>query len=149
MESCKSEDGWIWMPHPGHYSRSHECRFHLNTYTNGYIISTVGELWPPDNEREIIAKSRGITLRGIGDARASDYMKKIGFHDVGFNRQYETMVFHAQRNLSADTQCCPYIVANHSEIQVRGYNTAMDAYRGHLALCTKYGAKVIRNNTQV
>ena len=38
-----SADKWIWMGHAGHFILGHKCRFHLSTYVNGYIVSTVGE----------------------------------------------------------------------------------------------------------
>lgn len=65
-----SKDKWIWMPHAGHFICGHKCRFKLNTYVNGYIVSTVGELYFSDDKEET----------------------------VGCDRKYETMVFKAKKS---------------------------------------------------
>lgn len=57
----------IYMPHAGHFILGHRCAFKLNTYVNGYIISTVGELLNNDWKYE----------------------------NIGFENKYETMVFNA------------------------------------------------------
>jgi len=59
-----SKGKWIWMPHAGHLIVSSDCRFHLNTYVGGYIVSTVGEYFPDEGVREIFAESRGVNLEG-------------------------------------------------------------------------------------
>ncbi|MCH7681711.1 hypothetical protein IID10_20485 [candidate division KSB1 bacterium] len=33
---------WIWMPHVAHFICGKDCKFHLATYFNGYIVSTIG-----------------------------------------------------------------------------------------------------------
>lgn len=130
-------ESWIWMPHPGHLIVSRDCRFHLNTYVGGYIVSTVGE-WLPDSEvRDILAKSRGIVLKGIGDERRYDFMKKIGFEEIGLDRKYETMVFKAKR---IDSECCPWGQSGH-ELDLCGYNEPEDATKGHMKLCKKWSEK--------
>jgi hypothetical protein len=64
-----AQHDWIWMPHAGHFICGHLCEFKLNTYVNGYIISTVGEL---RIDGQIVT--------------------------VGCDRKYETMVFKAKKS---------------------------------------------------
>ncbi len=111
---------WIWMPHAGHFICADRCQFRMNTYVNGYIISTVGELpkkYPDDGS---------------------------GFEDIGFERKYETMVFHAipRNTTDMDWQCCPYEAATSGgDLDMAPYNTATDAYKGHIKMCEKYDNK--------
>jgi hypothetical protein len=130
-----SKDKWIWMPHAGHFIGGHQCRFKLNTYVNGYIISTVGELVWDSQVREIMADNRKVKLEGRGDAREYDYLKKLGYEDIGLNRKYETMVFKARKSTH---KCCPYEMAKSRELECDGYNNPEEAYLGHLKLCEKY-----------
>lgn len=132
---------WIWMPHPAHFICAFDCRFHLATYVNGFIVSTVGELFPDAPVREIYAQSRGIMLSGRGDDRCRDYMQKIGYEDIGYNRKYETMVFKAEPN---ENICCPYRIESGTSIDMEGYNDPGDATKGHMALCLKYSDPDIR-----
>ena len=130
---------WIWMPHAAHFILGTECQFHLATYVNGYLISTVGELWPDSRIRAITANAKGIQINGRGDAWDADYMKKIGYAEIGYQRKYETMVFMAEPNY--EHRCCPWRMANASEIDGQGYNDPSDATDGHLALCERYATK--------
>ncbi len=129
----KKED-WVWMPHPAHFICAQDCNFHLATCVGNFIVSTVGEYFPPDGVREIIAKSRGVTLKGIGDERRHSYMTQIGYEDIGYNRKYETMVFPAM-NVGG---CCPYRPADHCEKDMVGYNDPESAFKGHMELCEKW-----------
>lgn len=113
------KDKWIWMPHPAHLCVGNECQFHLSTYIGGYIVSTVGEWWPDSQVREIFASVRG----------------KFGFKEIGFDRLYETAVFKAKKSKQ---KCCPWTVSNYSEFEMVGYNSAEDAYKGHMRMCEKY-----------
>lgn len=110
----------------------------MNTYVGGYIVSTVGEYVPDSAVREIGAKARGVTLEGKGDAREADWMEKMGFEEIGCDRLYETMVFKAAKSKDP---CCPFRMVSGSELDFAGYNTAKDAYRGHLRLCKKWAGK--------
>lgn len=129
---------WIWMPHPGHLIVSNNCRFFLNTYVGKYIVSTVGEYLPDYQVREIFAESRKITLEGKGDERLADYMKKVGYEEIGFGRKYETMVFYAMKS---DDKCCPFKMKNSCEIDSKGYNDAGKAREGHYKMCLKWFKK--------
>lgn len=132
-----SKQDWVWQAHAGHFICGHDCRFRLNTYVNGYIISTVGELWPDFRVRQIHAHVRNIEIVGQGDAWDQDFMNKIGFITVGYDRLYETMVFHSKEK--DENLCCPYR-ADHSknELDFDSYNDAVDAYKGHMAMCEKW-----------
>jgi len=107
----------------------------MNTYVNGYIVSTVGEYWPDYRIRKIIAESKKIEVIGEGDSWNADYMKKIGFEDIGYNRKYETMVFRAKKS---EESCCPYIALNFSDLEFYGYNDAGAAFAGHNNMIKKY-----------
>lgn len=131
-----AKQDWIWMPHAGHFICGHDCRFRLNTYVNGYIVSTVGEYWPDSQIRKIIAETRRINIRGKGDDWNADYMKKIGFDEIGADRKYETMVFKAKKQ--GNDSCCPYRIDSGIELDFEGYNESRKAYQGHLKLCEKW-----------
>lgn len=125
----------IWMPHPAHFICAFDCRFHLATYVNGVIVSTVGEYFPDAPVREINARHLGIVLKGIGDERKYDYMKRIGFDEIGYNRKYETMVFKAVKSKS---KCCPYEIVVSEDLDCDYYNESEDAFKGHYKILTKY-----------
>jgi hypothetical protein len=114
----------------------------MNTYVNGYIVSTVGEYIPDAPVREVIAQSRKVVLEGQGDDRLADYMNKLGFEDIGYDRKYETMVFKAKK--TEDDSCCPYRMdydAESDELDFDCYNESKDAFKGHYKLCEKYDSK--------
>lgn len=133
----KQED-WVWMPHPGHFICARDCRFHLSTYVGGYIVSTVGEYEPSMEVREILAKSRGMTLEGKGDARRADAFKKLGWEEIGCDRTYETMVFKAEPSKDGPGSCCPYRMVDAHDVAFAGYNSPDEAYRGHMELCREW-----------
>lgn len=135
-------ENWVWMPHGAHFICARDCKFHLATYVGGYIVSTVGEMVPDAPVRERFASSRGVTLEGQGDARLADYMRKVGYQEIGFGRKYETMVFRAvARDPGPETDCCPWRVSDFSEIEVRGYNDPVSATKGHYELCAEYAER--------
>lgn len=101
---------WIWMPHAAHLCVGHDCSFHLATYVGKYIVSTVGE-WRYNQQNP------------------------QDFKEIGYNRKYETMVFKAE---PSKHKCCPYHIVVAEEVDFAGYNTADDAYAGHLEMCEKW-----------
>ena len=134
---------WVWMPHPGHFIGSRDCRFHLNTYIGKYIISTVGEYWPDQMVRRIHANVYDPEwyLKNQdkkGDMFDSIFLSKFGYHDIGVDRKYETMVFKATKSKN---ECCPYSASDWLEIDMEGYNSADDATKGHLKMCNKWSKK--------
>jgi len=133
-----NKDKWIWMPHPGHFVCARDCRFFLNTYVGKYIVSTVGEYLPDAPVREIFAESRGISLKGKGDERLADYMKKIGYEEIGCDRKYETMVFPAQKS---QHKCCPYEMSSATNVDFDNYNSSEKAFSGHYKMCRKWAKK--------
>lgn len=130
-----NQSNWIWMPHPGHLIVASHCRFHLNTYVNDHIVSTVGEWVPSETEQYLFANLKGITLEGKGDAREAYYVQKMGYQEIGAGRTYETMVFTARDDESV---CCPYSIRDYRELDMQGYNDPGEAYHGHLDMCKKY-----------
>lgn len=134
------KENWVWMPHPGHFIGAKDCKFFMSTYVGKYIVSTVGEYFPDSRAREIYAQSRGIVLEGLGDERDFDYMKRVGYEEIGYGRTYETMVFNAVKSPDKDT-CCPWRQESGRELDFDGYKTPEAAYAGHLAMCKKWAAK--------
>ena len=136
-----AKDEWKWFGHPGHLIVARECQFHLCTYVGKYLISTVGEWMPGESVREVFAKHRGVKLTGIGDARYTDYLKKVGFEDVGAGRKYETMVFKAGEVCQEPGCDCGLPSIDSYELDAEGYNDAGSATRGHYAMCEKWANK--------
>lgn len=132
------KDKWVWMPHAGHFICGSDCRFRLNTYVGGYIVSTIGELLPDSGSWDIYANAKGITLEGRGDARRADFLKRVGWVEVGCDRTYETMVFKAAK---AQDKCCPYRMVTGAEMDFAGYDNPGDALKGHMKLCAKWSKK--------
>ncbi len=129
---------WKWFGHAGHFICSRWCQFHLCTQVGQHLISTVGEYVPPESSREISAECRGIKLEGRGDARLADWMKKVGFEEIGCGRTYETMVFRFEGVCESEDCGCglPDIVPN--ELDLEGYNDAKSATDGHYAMCLRW-----------
>lgn len=132
-------ENWVWMPHAGHFILGRDCRFHLSTYVGKYIVSTVGELWSDSRIRKIKAQAKGIKINGMGDVWDYDYMKKIGFDEIGCDRTYETMVFRAARGIKC--MACPWVIADGHELDFNGYKNSGMAYKGHLAMCNKWSKR--------
>ena len=129
---------WVWMPHAGHFILGHLCRFRLTTYVGGYVVSTVGEYLPGAQERELLAESKGIKLKGKGDERVADYIKKIGFEEISCDGKYETMVFKAERS---ENKCCPFVASDWCGVDMERYNEPGEACKGHLKMCEKWSRK--------
>ena len=75
MEPKITYRGW-----PGHYCCGHRCVFHLNTLIEygkkRIVISTVGLMLDPLNQD----------------------LNKIKYREIGINRHFETMAFHAKKD---------------------------------------------------
>lgn len=133
------KENWIWMPHPGHFICGFDCRFHLTTMVGKYIVSTLGEYFPDEGTREIHAECSKIKLEGRGDERRSDFLKKIGYIEIGCGRKYETMVFKAVKE--TEPSCCPYRMDSGSNVDFDGYNEPEEAFAGHMKMCNKWSKK--------
>lgn len=132
---------WEWSGHAGHFILASQCRFHLCTVVGPWIVSTVGEYLPDAPVRESLAKSRGIALEGIGDARLASWMEQAGYEEIGFGRKYETMVFPAGERCEEPTcNCGARKPSSWSELEADGYNDAGSATRGHYEMCEKWAA---------
>lgn len=133
---------WKWFGNAAHLIVARDCRFHLATLVGPWLVSTVGEYLPDSQVRETIASSRGVELRGRGDAREHDFMKRVGYLEIGLGRKYETMVFRAGKECATpDCGCglpCP---SDWSELDMAGYADAGAATRGHYAMCEKWAAR--------
>lgn len=140
------KENWVWMPHAGHLIVGDQCQFHMSTYVGGgYLVSTVGEWWPDRLVRGIHAEiynkqwyDANKHLKGDTFDRA--YMKEFGFEDIGASSKYETMVFKAT-NKHGGCEACPWVQVNGRDLETARYDTAKEAYLGHLKLCNKWAAK--------
>lgn len=132
---------WKWFGNAGHFICADWCQFHLCTQVGKYLVSTVGDYFPEQSTREILAKSKNVVLEGIGDARRADYMRKIGYDQVGCDRKFETMVFKTSGKCKAKGCGCglPRIIP--SELDFLGYNDRKSANAGHMKLCKKWANK--------
>lgn len=130
---------WGWFGSPGHFICSQDCRFHMCTKVGDYLVSTVGEYFPDNDVREIIAKSRGINLAGKGDARRASYMKQIGYETIGLDRTYETVVFLAGPPCAKKGCGCGMpLPDDYTELDFDGYNDPGAATKGHREMCSKW-----------
>jgi hypothetical protein len=143
------ESDWKWFGCPGHLIVARDCRFHLCTQIGGFLISTVGEWFPGESVREILAKSRGVELRGRGDVREWDYMKKIGFEEIGCDRKYETMVFAAGKPCNEPDCNCGQPAIDGCELEMDGYNDRASATAGHMNLCRKAAFGLIERREEI
>lgn len=136
------------MPHVAHLCVGHWCRFHLATYVNGHIVSTVGEYLPDrDCRRHMLEwefkspfsrkkrEEAEKVLSQEGDAFDRYYLHFFGYEEIGCNRKYETMVFAAEKR---DEECCPYDALVEFCVDSMGYNCPGEATRGHYAICDKF-----------
>lgn len=138
---------WVWMPHAAHFILGDKCRFVLSTYLgNGYIVSTVGELWQDQAVRRISAEVYDpewylANRDKKGDNFDSVYMEKFGYGDLGYDRKYETMVFKAVKNAPSQCEACQYVIESGQSLDFSGYTNAKEAYNGHMEMCKKWSAK--------
>lgn len=158
---------WVWMPHAGHLCVGHMCRFRLNTYVNGYIVSTVGEYFPDqdvrrmyikhrvnfpklrlneegkvEREQELTEKDAEKLLSLKGDHFDAVYLKMFGYENIGASdwEKYETMVFKARK---VEHSCCEYQAVEGGDIlECERYPTPESAYAGHLQTCEKWDSEV-------
>lgn len=137
------ESEWKWFGNAAHFICARNCRFHIATQVGEFIVSTVGELLFDESSRESTATIRGVTLEGRGDARLADYMRKIGYEDIGCDRKFETMAFPAG-GPCVDPYCgeggCGLPPIAGSEIAFDAYNDRKAATEGHMAICRRIAA---------
>jgi hypothetical protein len=111
-----------------------------------YLISTVGEMWPPRDSREIHAKVYDPKWLAKNKYRRGDdfdaaYMERFGFEKVGCDRTYETMVFKVGELCKSKECGCGLPEINGSELDFLPYNDAGSATKGHMKLCCKWAKK--------
>ena len=132
-------DKWKWYGKAGHLIVGEDCRFHLTTEIGKYLVSTVGQYFPDFITRELIVKSEGKKLEGKGDYREADFLKKVGYVEIGHERLFETMVFKTNGKICSCGCGMPNI--NGNDLDSDGYNTVIQATKGHNKLCKKWAEK--------
>lgn len=140
------KDQWEWFGNNGHLIVGHDCRFHLCTVVGKYLISTVGQYWPDRIVREIHAqvhdpKWLDKNRHRKGDDFDAAYTDQFGFHEIGFQRKFETMVFTAGEPCQSEECNCGMPNITGEELDSNGYNTARDATKGHMEMCEKWADK--------
>jgi hypothetical protein len=128
MKAVPRKD-WEWFGNAAHFCCGRWCRFHMATKVGPWLVSTVGEFVHP--------KDSG----GSEQAEGEWLSKNWPGSDVGLGRKYETMVFKAGDPCRAPGCMCgiPYISGG--ELEMKGYNAAGDATRGHVAMCERWAKK--------
>lgn len=138
---------WEWYGNAAHLIVAEWCRFHLATKVGRFLVSTVGEYLPDEGTRDVLARTRGITLEGRGDARHADYMRKIGYEEIGAGRKYETLVFRLGDPVAeCECGCGLPRPEDWGEIDADGYNDPKAARAGHLAMCEKWSNPAAAEN---
>ena len=133
------ESEWEWYGHAAHFLCSYACRWHLATVVGEYLISSVGAWVPAEGTMRIDAEARGISLKGRGDDLEADYLKRLGYREVGLGRKFETMVFRVgeERCQVPSCMCGQPIVSDWCELAVAGSNDESAARTWHMALCER------------
>ena len=98
---------WVWYGYAGHLIVSKYCAFHLSTRIGNYLVSTVGDYYPPDGggERETIG--------------------------IGKDHWFETFVFQCD---GEDDHGNPFIIS-FSELWSKRYAKSIDAEQSHRRIC--------------
>lgn len=124
------------MPHGGHFCLANRCCFRMNTFVNGYIVSTVGEL---QLDSRIQTPFQEINLKKYVEEKYQSFLSR--FDTVGCERFYETMVFKAISHEDLDFICCPWEANIEEEMASEGYNDPVSANNGHLKWCNECDKK--------
>lgn len=134
---------WEWYGQHGHLIVGSDCRFHMATLVGPWWVSTLGQWLPDSGSWDIYAKSAGVTLAGRGDSRRNQFLRDVGYVEIGAGRTYETMVFRAsgERCDAEGCDCGMPLVDAWGELDSDGYNDARSAREGHLAMCEKWSAR--------
>jgi hypothetical protein len=107
----KSE--WKWYGNAGHNIVSSRCRFHLTTEVGKYFVSTVGEFFVNDTDKEP--------------------------DTVGLDRLYESMVFEVGGHCPCG---CGLPLIKGNEVDFEPSQTPAEATANHMKLCEKWGNKL-------
>ena len=137
------QEQWQWFGNVGHFICGFDCRFHLCTKVGAYLVSTVGQYFPDESVRESVAESRGIRLVGRGDDRKADYMRRIGFEEIGLNRTFETMVFLAGEPCAEVACGCGLPKISGESLAFAAYSDAGAATAGHMEICRRWAEQAI------
>ena len=130
------------MPHGGHFIAAHRCAFRLNTFVNGFIVSTVGEYEDNTYIFELLDSDEGRRRRIKGFERRKlinpEKPQLAKYEELAPGAFYETYVFKGRKTRDEDWLCCPFEVADINRLDADHYNCPVRAYQGHLLFCEKY-----------
>lgn len=107
---------WKWYGYPGHFCGASNCRFHLCTEIGPWLVSTVGHWMPHDADKPM---------------------------DIGYGRQYETMVFRWEGRCIEPT--CGYWqpLIDPLNIDFLPANTPGEAQANHETLCQRWAERAV------
>ncbi len=107
------ESEWVWYGYAGHFINSKACVYHLSTRIGSFLISTLGDYRPRDND-----KYQMVEMTGVPDSF------------------FETMVFRCK---GEDDDGNPYLI-NLNAIEAEHYPKSLLAEKGHRRICEKYAS---------
>lgn len=111
-----TQDRWEWFGYAGHLCVAHYCRFHLCTRVGQYLISSVGDYYPPHSESR----------------------ETIGAGEDSF---YETYVFKIVGVCTAEGCGCGMPTTDGHEIEGIRSGTPGETQAIHLQMCRKYAKR--------
>lgn len=103
---------WKWQGSAGHFCAADRCRYHLCTVVGPWLVSTIGEYFPRNDETQ---------------------------QTVGLDRMFETMVFRVEPCDRAD--CREFHQTSGEELDFAAANTRAEAQREHERLCDAWSRK--------
>lgn len=126
MSEIIQPDQWEWFGNVGHFICGQWCRFHLTTKVGPWLVSTIGEYVHP--------------RRSMGSEQTEIEWLRDNWpgEDIGYNRKYETMVFHAGDPCSAPGCNCGMPTISGDEEVSEGCNDAKAATEGHMRFCRQF-----------
>lgn len=126
---------WIWYGLVGHLVVGEYCQHHLLTHIGSVLVSTVGMFIHPRHIMGRVAEGIGVE-QAFYAARQSLWPGE----DIGLNRKFETMVFKAGNPCNIEGCNCgqPELDMTDGELDMRGYNTLLEANTGHMEMCFEW-----------
>ena len=126
-----AQSEWKWFGDVGHFICGQWCRFHLTTQVGEYLVSTIGRYVHPRHGK------------GSEQDEQEWLNNNLNGEEIGYGRYYETMVFHAGKPCDVEGCNCGLPALDGQELASNGYNTAVDAATGHMAMCLDFAHKEV------
>lgn len=124
------QNKWRWLGHAQHFCAADNCRFHLATVVGKYVISTVGDYYPPLTASSKLTGSAADLKAGRRPERVRE---RIGAGEDSF---FETFVFQVDTKAKKADCGCPEL-KSFCEVWGERAATAQEATRKHMGMCTR------------